>query len=134
MTGGLYAKYTVSAEADDSARVAKFSVTEDCTSFSTTLEMPLEPGIYTKTIQVKNDSEVAVEYTITLENDTDNIPLLLAVDDQTPTADYCSLAHNMAPGTTDTRTITVKWPGEGAEEYIGKVDLIKVTIIANQID
>lgn len=134
LTGGLYAKYSTNAQSDDSGRVALFSVTENYTSFSTTLELPLEPGNYTKDIIVENNSEVAISYTITLENETDNIPLKLAVDNKEAVLDSCSSTHNMTQGATETRTIKVVWPAEGANDYIGRVDLIKITIVAEQID
>ena len=56
MTSGLYARYTASATASDSARVAKFDVTGDVTGAG---------NVYYLT--VNNNSEVAVEYSVVVQ-------------------------------------------------------------------
>jgi len=132
-TSDLYAKYVSTVTGDDAARVAKFSITENCTSFSTELEIPIEPGEITKLIEVKNDSEVAVTYELKITNVTDNIPLQFVFDNETVTGDITA-SGNVAAGGTGTHTIKIIWPFEGAENYIGKVDLVTMTLTAEQID
>lgn len=64
MMGGLLAKYTASGSGEDSARVAKFDVkvTGAAEDVEIAAAQDTDTGLYQ--ITVKNDSEVAVRYTI----------------------------------------------------------------------
>ena len=62
LTSGLYARYTATSTASDSARVAKFDVKGSGSGDLTVTSVSNESGSYTLTIE--NDSEVAVEYDI----------------------------------------------------------------------
>ena len=70
MMGGLLAKYTANGSGEDSARVAKFDVKVTGTATDKEIvavdvaDANANPGTYQ--ITVKNDSEVAVRYTISV--------------------------------------------------------------------
>ena len=69
VTSNLYARYTVSSEGSDSARVAKFDVTAEVQP------MGGEQGLFT--VSVKNKSEVAVRYNIVVSF---TAPMSVAMD------------------------------------------------------
>ena len=134
LTGGLLARYTASGSANDNARVAKFRVTENYTTFSDSLVMGVSPGTIERTIEVKNDSEVVVAYTITITNVTDNIPYVFSVNDETGTQTQYVHTSYLEPNTKQDIKIVATWAQEGALEYMGMVDLIKIQIDAQQVD
>lgn len=131
LTSGLYARYTSSASGSDSARVARFDVTADELSFSETIPAEIAPGESNKqTINVKNNSETAIRYTISVENITDNLPLTFSVG-----GDANSQTLELDAGKTADCAVTVSWPDTSdALKYMGMVDLITVTMTAEQID
>lgn len=65
LTGGLFARYTTTAQASDSARVAKFSILGEKTDDVSVVCGQGNDGSYT--ITVINASEVAVTYGITIQ-------------------------------------------------------------------
>ena len=73
VTSNLYARYTVSSESNDSARVAKFDVTAEV--------QPKENEASKFTVSVKNKSEVAVRYNIVVEF---TAPMSIAMDGGEP--------------------------------------------------
>ena len=134
MSGGLYARYTTSAFGSDSARVARFDVSEDGASFSEELLMEIAPGVVTRTIHVVNSSEVAISYQVTIENVTNNIPFQFSINEGDPVENQCVAALHMEPNSSDSVTIRVIWDEEGALQYMGMVDLIQLSIRAEQVD
>ena len=130
LTAGLYARYTTTDTGEDSARVAKFEITETGI-FVNTLVAEILPGDSEKrTIEVVNKSEVAVNCTVTLKNVYNNLPIKLLINGAENT---CSIP--LAPGATGTYNVKFDWPTTGNNlPYIGKVDLIEVQILAEQID
>ena len=131
MVAGRYARYTSSASGNDSARVAKFRVTESG-ELKTTFIVKISPGkSVDKTITVANDSEVAVEYEIIARNEHNNLPLQFQLmDGETPVD-----AAQLAPGKTKDLTFRIIWEaGYTSDSYIGMVDTIQLTITATQID
>lgn len=64
MMGGLLAKYTANGSGDDSARVAKFDVKVTGTAEDLVMVAANTVDAESYQIRVKNDSEVAVRYTI----------------------------------------------------------------------
>lgn len=128
MTSGLYAKYVSADSAEDSARVAKFEVTEDVTQFSKDLLIEISPGVLSQDIQIVNNSEVAIDYTITLKNTTNNVPLTFTVDNKN------EMTFSMAAGATETHSMEVVFAQENAQEYAGMVDMITISIVAEQLD
>lgn len=133
LMGGLYARYITTATGSDSARVAKFNVTEDLTvtqSDGTTVtdfvvDDVLKPGesvSYCFTVQ--NDSEVAVKFIVSGERLFNELPLTLETAEK-----------EIAPGASDTVTFTVLWNrSENSLSYSGKIDMIRLSATAEQID
>ena len=101
MTCGLYAKYTTSATASDSARVAKFDV--QCS----VSDDPVSSGEGAYLVQVQNLSEVAVTYSIIVEH---SAPMSVTINGETK-----------GPAANGTTTVTFSdpdWvlaPGESHE-------------------
>ena len=134
MLGGIYAKYISKSEGDDSARVAKFSITDGNAYLSAEPILEIAPGERLLTVEVENNSEVAVDYIVTFENMTDNIPLKFSVGGSEPQLFGCSVPTALAPGASATVTAKVIFEKEGALGYIGMVDKIGITLTAEQID
>ncbi len=134
MVAGRYARYTTTASGSDSARVAKFHVTHsgEIPEAVQTIRVNLRPGEKCPySIQVVNDSEVAVAYTITAKSKYENLPLEFSlIDSDQPVA-----AAVLVPGETKDLQYQVSWPADkNDDKYIGMVDLIHLTIQASQID
>lgn len=133
-TSGLYARYTVTGNGADSARVAMFRITQDHTTFNDEFQMGTAPGVVSRDIQVSNDSEVAVAYTVTIRNLTGNVPYKFRVGESEATLNECSVTTQLAPSKTQTVTLYAIWEKEGALAYMGMVDQVEITIVATQID
>ena len=121
-TAGVYARYASDAKGSDSAVVASFDVTE---TLPATIELSMRPGD-TKTvpIEVKNSGDVTVSYRVVATNRTGNLPLAF----NTPT-------ETIASGGTQTVTLTVSWDGaNNSADRMGKVDVIELSLIAEQVD
>ncbi len=140
LTGGLFAKYTTAGDGEDSARVATFDVkiTEGSMAFSENFLLEIVPNenapVAVGSLTVANNSEVAVAYTITVENITQNIPLIFKVGDSTEVTGSCSFTYTMAPGSVQECDFSVIWKPSGALKYMGMVDLINISVTAVQID
>lgn len=66
-TGGLYARYTTSVVGEDTARVAKFDVSNEISTGNASIDLNFyDPTKLTDIVQfqVESSSEVAVEYTV----------------------------------------------------------------------
>lgn len=135
LTSGLYARYITTASGEDGARVAIFDITDDGAYFSDQLLVESAPGeeVY-KPIRVINNSEVTVAYVVTITNTTGNIPYLFSVDESTPVSGVCTVTCQLAPGAEKLVEISASWSVDGALEYMGMVDLVKITIVAQQVD
>ena len=142
MVSGRFARYVTTATYEDGARVAKFNIVEEGTFF-TQMRANVAPGISTEMISVKNYSEVAVEFTVTVDNVYHNIPLDFEVKNGDTTltksenADgTVSFTGNIGPGQQEQRfQLYLIWtPSADSINYIGRVDLIRVTLDAVQID
>ena len=132
LTGGLYARYASGNADDDSARVSKFVIDESFSEISTyipiELELQTDPDLpiffATYAVQITNQSEVSVHSVLTPENMTGNLPLEFSVTE-----------IDLAPGETDTVSITVSWrDGETSATYAGKTDLLRLTLLTQQVD
>ena len=121
LTGGLYAKYTAKAEGGDSARVAKFVVTQKGIKTGELMTFTLGEPI---TVRVINHSEVAVENKIELVNKTGNIPATMPADTGTLQVDQ-EETYTLCPAMAD--------PAEAAK-YMGMVDYIQIKLISTQVD
>ena len=133
----LYARYTTSASGEASARVAQFKVTETGTMSSAFTIPNMAPGD-TKTyeIQVTNQSEVAVRYTITAKTLWDNLPLEFAMLDSSDN----KLENGQDIGTAErgktyTFYLQVTWPRDkNSVSYAQQTDQVEVSLAATQID
>ncbi len=152
LVGGLYARYTSSATTSDSARVAKFNITQkfmkDDKELTEIIEANVKPGS-SKSVSliIENKSEVAVEYAIKVVNVTGNLPTLrctLSPVGDSPAVTLKSSANGeeeysaiqKEPGThTDKYTLNIVWDEtENDLDYIGMVDYITISVTATQID
>jgi hypothetical protein len=145
MLSGLSARFTTSAYGDESARVASFSV-DDKVEWQNTTELTADvtPGTsQIATIKIKNNSEVAVAYTVTVTNVTNNLPLKFIIDgdDGDPVADEYTYQSSVQANSGETSfKLIISWPADttSADEknldYIGMVDYITVKVTATQID
>lgn len=136
-TGVTFSGYVTEAYGSDSARVAKFEVSESGHMFASVPTSNLYPGavVYYK-IEVDNKSEVAIRYTITPTNATRNLPLELSVVDQdNDQGQVITDGGELAPGAEGTYYLKLKWPVEhNSVEYSGQVDRIQLELLAEQID
>ncbi len=136
--GGLYARYTTSQNNSDEARVAKFVFNDNnfTESQSTLVPVSIAPGESQPTsITVQNNGEVAIKCVVKIENLTENLPLkpMDKIDGKT---DYKILESEVIP-CDETRTFTwnISWPAEeNSIDYIGKMDILRVTVTVEQVD
>lgn len=137
---GLFARYSTSGQSGGYARAAKFSIEGSCT-LSQGIEADCIPGS-TKMVDltIENNSEVAVEYTVEVANETKNLPLRFRMGAGGPAvtenANGFSFTNQEIPGShTDTYTLCIDWKAaDNDPDYMGKVDYITVTVTATQID
>ena len=136
-TGVTFSGYVTEAKGSDTARVAKFEVTETGHQFMDVSTSNLYPGaVVYHTIQVNNKSEVAIRYTISHTRATNNLPLTLAVVDKgSETGQVITNGGELAPGENGTYFLKIQWPADmNSVEYAGQVDLIRLGLRAEQID
>lgn len=139
---GLFARYATSGQGDDSARAAKFSIEGKDAFLQKTIEANLIPGGKESVdLQIENNSEVAVEYTVTVTNKTTNLPLnfwMKKTGGSTVEAadDEITFTGRWLPGSnTDKYTLYIEWKADKKDSTLmGKVDYIMVTVTAAQID
>lgn len=133
LVSGTYAKYTTKFTGSDTATVAKFKVSSNTTAetfdlFKTAKEVDgttadvdvangkVAPGTGGKfDIQLTNDSEVKVHYTLDLkETNTSNIPIEYSLDGTTyvTAENFKSVANGdleIGSTTQKTKTVSVYW-------------------------
>lgn len=146
----LFARYTTSDQSSDSARVAKFSI-ESSEILSQFIGVSLAPGgTDERTFTVENNSEVDVEYTVTVDNVTKNLPLKLSLETVAPSSSTVQIdgttatAHQNPGSHEDTYKLRITWPKDTAKyeesdaardiALMGMVDHIAVVVKAVQID
>lgn len=129
LTSGLYARYTTSASGSDSARVARFNI-EQTGELTQLIELDVYPGFAESyTLALKNNSEVAVSYTVTAEQLTMNLPLEVSLSGSTSGTMAADAAGEV------TCTLKIEWPSEDNDEARSQdIDAIRVTVRAEQID
>jgi hypothetical protein len=132
LVAGRYARYVSTASGEASARVAKFRVTESG-ALTQTLRLTMAPGdVKSLAVVVENDSEVTVNYTVDVENRYGNLPLAFALMDGEA---RLSGGAELLPGQTKELALRITWPvGTGDEQYVGKVDEIRLTVRTTQMD
>ncbi len=154
LVGGLYAKYTTTSTSTDTARVAKFSITQKLLDggsevLNETVEAEVMPGSNKSvTLQIENKSEVAVEYTIEVKNVTNNLSMLKfalesadpaktpEVTEQESDVGVSKFTAHQNPGNhTDKYNLNIVWtPTANDLQYIGMVDYISISVTATQVD
>ena len=138
MVTGRYARYTTASTVSDSARVAKFvvsqSLVQGSTDLTTTVPVPdIKPGeTVTCTVEVVMDTEVAVRNTITVSSLYENLPLEFKIGP----SDGGTCTEDCQPGKhSKTYEIHITWPSDQNNvQYIGMVDLLNITVTSEQID
>ena len=153
LTGNLYARYSATATGSDSARVARFSITNTLTTPTQNTAVSLnfydpEKLEDTITFEVSSSSEVAVKYdvVVTLPSGSDYSWLSIALDNKTPITGTgitnvftFSDVGTFAPNETDKQVRTLTFsilesyqgnPG-GLTDITGDV---QITVHAEQID
>lgn len=139
LVAGLFARYATSAQNSNNARVAKFSVTGSG-MLSQSIEASVIPGKSEPvTVEIQNDSEVAVEYTITATNETKNLPLSFRVKKEGTSSAVAingtPFTGQQLPGSHTGYTLYVDWKAKDNDPALmGMVDRITVTVTAVQID
>ncbi len=145
---GLYARYTSSKQSVNDARVAVFSV-KGGGELTKPIVAKLVPGETSEhTLIITNNSEVAVDYTITVTKETNNLPLEFRLTDSDPdnpevlsgwSPDGCTCTVKQIPGSHNDRYILhIKWTANEDKDkdlaLAGMVDHITVTVTATQAD
>lgn len=139
---GLFARYAVTAQINEQARVAAFSITGggalEQTKGITATVSPGEAEIVN--LIIDNKSEVAVEYQVEVTHVTKNLPLSLEVKKDGASLatgkDKITFKDQQVPGThKDNYELHIQWEaGSGDLALTGMVDYIAVTVTATQID
>ena len=143
MVSGRYARYVTSAAGSDSARVAKFTVTQEIlqggTDLTQTIPIPeIKPGeTVTIDVEVEHNSEVAVRSTVEAKSLYHNLPLTICVQEKgTQNSGSSQFSAVYGPGTfTKEYEAAITW-ARGSDDlvYIGMVDLITITVTSEQVD
>ncbi|MBU5481400.1 hypothetical protein [Blautia sp. MSJ-19] len=144
LLSNMYARYTTQASGEDSARVAKFNVTETGKLTQDIEDISIAPGGSTEyEVSVTNNSEVAISYSISAVNKYKNLPLEFQMYKKTDSdSDTKILVVEDQISATDrsehTYTLKISWntedAGQRSENYAGKTDAFVITLKAVQID
>ncbi len=134
MLSGFYAKFTVKAADVEDARTAFFFVKDDLETQVKNVRVSMTPADGEKTIEVTivNQSEVAVNYTLTAIKETNNLPITIST----------AATGTLAPGAeAENVPLTIKWPANddnnnnnNSYTYSNEIDLITVKLTAVQVD
>jgi len=133
-TSGLYAKYITKTGSEDSARVAQFDVTEECSLLSKDVVFEIRPGTSEYQIAVNNKSEVAIDYKVSIINTSKTMPLSFQIGDSAAEEDQVQVSQQMKANDSAIYIVKILWDAEGALEYMGMVDLIQIHVEAVQRD
>lgn len=143
VVSGRYARYTTTVTGSDSARVARFKVTENTTLLNT-VSLYAIPGTTTVCpLEVENDSEVAIRYTVDVQhpNTMKNFNLSYTIREvyKTDSVTYAEekalpFEIEIAPNTTVILQLLAKWEGDVDPSFAGRVDAVSVTLKAVQVD
>jgi hypothetical protein len=145
------ARFLHQGNTSNGARVASFNIKDEGT-WTDYIAVNISPGedIEARTIKLKNASEVAVDYTITIKKETNNIGNLeTLIKDSNGTAIECTsksdntwtFTDRLDPNQSEAEyQVMLNWQATGINEVdtnlndIGKVDYFTVTITATQAD
>lgn len=134
LVGNLLAKYSTGAENSETARVAKFKITESGISTVSISSEKFRPGFtFEQPVEITNESEVAVNY-ILAKTTTGNLPLQFELNGK----DFSNSTYSetIEPNSKKkSYVMKVIWPeSENNPEYAGMVDSIKLMLTVNQVD
>lgn len=147
MVAGRFARYISTATYESGARVARFNIIDE-SSMSTDVPAFVYPGSQeSEAVVVKNYSEVSVEFTLRVECVGDNLPLFLQLKarengeetllTETSGGDnalsYCGI---IGPNQRQLEYVVyIRWPEEYNDpNYMGMVDVLRVSVDATQVD
>lgn len=147
LAGGLLAGFSKTENGSDSARVAVFDITGEGL-FSETMEVAVTPdSSQTNGITIKNNSEVSIEYTLTVTKKTDNLPVLkFKLNDKDgnnistssgDSTEITTISYQLPASQTNEYNLAVSWTAQEEEKdlaLMGKVDYITISVKAVQID
>ena len=134
MLAGRYARYVSTGSGSDSARVARFSVTEESELLTQDIMFGISPAESDSVaIQVRNDSEVAIQYTVDLVNSTGNLPMEFSVKAGENTYPL-PFSGDMAPDSQEQYLLIASWDGAADPSFGGMVDLVQLRLQAIQLD
>lgn len=147
LTGGLFARYSATAESSDSARVAKFEVGNELKQGGQTLTKNLvveaSPGESVEYAAViTNSSEVTVRCTVGATNITGNIPFAFVTDQSVVTLAPGESTRPLDAPADDLRkkspTLNISWNSSGGtgdpQDYMGMVDVVEISLKVEQVD
>ncbi|MDO4363224.1 MAG: hypothetical protein Q4C99_01730 [Clostridia bacterium] len=134
LLSGVAAKYTSHSGGADNARVASFNVTQSGTA-TADIALDIKPGDTVQyEVAVTSNSEVALSYTIGVENKYNNLPLEFKMLDENNN-EINSDTIMYSDSKTHNYKLQIAWPSnEDDVSYSGKVDLLVVTLDASQVD
>ncbi len=134
MPNGLYARFLTSADAGDTARVARFDIDTKIQKNGieeqsiSALVNPKESDLHT--ILINNKSEVAIRCIVEVENETGNLPLNFKLND--------TITVDCLPNSGELEIdLLIEWDetdGKPAYQYQGMVDNIIISVRYEQID
>ena len=126
MLGNSYARFVSTASGSDSASIAKFSFDDDLSEQFTDISISLAPGErQTYRFTIKNTGEVTIRYVVKIDNMTENLPIY----------DKIISSDNIAIGGELTFDWDIEWDkNHNSIDYMGKMDVLRVTVTAEQVD
>ncbi|MBQ7407945.1 MAG: hypothetical protein IJW13_01545 [Clostridia bacterium] len=142
----LYGRYFSTANNADGARVASFEVGDGFKqSYSEQIFVTVQPKQQIRLeFTVQNKSEVAVNYSISAINTTNNLPIKFTVFKvNTSTNELEEFNGQLSPAQTHLLALVVDWsvaPGDPNYDYLtspehaNKIDLVNLTVTVEQID
>ena len=143
---GLYAKYVTSDSVSDNARTASFYLEAEG-PLSRHFRLELIPGdSFHQKLEVVNRSEVTMEYTLVIRNETGNLPLTYVFQKDGDPTPYVpvngayTIEKTLDPGEQgDTFYLDITWPVDvdpvdSNLAYMGMLDYISIKINATQVD
>ena len=138
MMSGLYARYFTTDSAGDGARVARFEFSDDLSSQyeQFTAESSLMyPGCEVPMqIEIVNNSEVSLQYVVTIRNLTSNLPILLKSDGETQST-VTIRSEVIHPSSAGDLQFSIFWPKEeNSVSFTRKMDVFRITVQAVQVD
>lgn len=136
-TGVTFSGYVSTTMGNTQGRVAKFEIKEEGV-YEKMIAVDIVPGeVKTHELSIQNKSEVAVEYTITIRNNTKNLPIEFEVVDMGQIAGEDFIySETLRPNSVKkVFPLRISWPEDSySAYYAGMVDTIIVSVSAVQKD